>query len=139
MNLVLKRQPSNDVCTHGDMFVGDDWESVTLEDVVRPPGIKIPGQTAIPAGWYRVVITFSNRFQRDLPLLLDVPNFTGVRIHAGNTAADSTGCILVGKERGPTTVMRSREALLPLQAKIQKALDYGDPVYINIYDAEIVE
>ena len=134
MNLVLKRQPSNDACTHGDLFVGDDFECVTLEDVVRD--VKIPGETAIPVGRYRVVITYSNRFKRDLPVLLDVPNFTGVRIHAGNTAADTEGCILVGQERGPTTVMRSRDALLALQAKIQKALDYGDSVYIHIHNAE---
>lgn len=136
MNLVLNRQPSNDSCTHGDLFVGDDFECVTLEDIVRE--VKIPGETAIPAGRYRVVITYSNRFKRDLPLLLDVPNFTGVRIHSGNTAAQTEGCLLVGKERGPTTVMQSRAALLPLQAKIQKALDYGDPVYINIHNAKEV-
>ena len=134
MNLILNRQPSNDVCTHGDLFVGDDFECVTLEDIVRE--VKIPGETAIPAGCYRVVITYSNRFKRELPLLQDVPNFTGVRIHSGNTAADSEGCLLVGKERGPTTVMRSRDALQTLQAKIQKALDYGDPVYINIHNAK---
>ena len=134
MNLVLKRWPSNDVCTHGDLFVGDDFECVTLEDVVRD--VKIPGETAIPAGSYRIIITYSNRFKRDLILLLDVPNFTGIRIHSGNKAADSEGCILVGKERGPTTVMRSRDALLPLQAKIKKALDYGDSVYIHIHNAE---
>lgn len=134
MNLVLKRHLSNDFCTHGDLFVGDEWECCTLEDVVRE--IKIPGQTAIPAGRYRVIINLSNRYKHDLPLLQDVPNFTGVRIHAGNTAANTEGCILVGKERGPTTIMQSRAALVPLQAKIQKALDYGDPVYINIHNAE---
>ena len=132
MNLVLNRQPSNDVCTHGDLYVGDDRECYTLEDIVRE--VKIAGQTAIPAGRYRVVLTFSNRFQRILPLLLDVPNFTGVRIHSGNTAADTEGCVLVGQERGPTTVMRSRAALNILQFKIEQAIVAGEEAWIDIWN-----
>lgn len=61
----------------------------TCEDTVRD-GPKIPGATAIPAGKYKVVITFSNRFQRHLPLLLDVPGFSGIRIHSGNVAETKT-------------------------------------------------
>lgn len=132
MNLVLKRQPSNDVCTHGDLYVGDDFECVTLEDLVRE--VKISGQTAIPPSRYRVVLTFSNRFQRILPLLQDVPNYTGVRIHSGNTAADTEGCILVGQERGPTTVMRSRAALNILQFKIEQAIVAGEEAWIDIWN-----
>ncbi len=132
MNLRLQRQASLEHCTHGDLFIGDDWECYTLEDFVRPEGIKIPGETAIPAGSYRVVITPSFRFQRALPLLLNVPNFEGIRIHPGNTDADTAGCILVGQERGGEMILHSRAALDLLQPKIQAPLDRGEEVWIEI-------
>ena len=133
MNLVLRREESSSTCTHGKLFVEDQFDCFTLEDVVRLEGEKISGQTAIPAGRYRVVLTFSNRFQRILPLLLDVPNYTGIRIHAGNSSGDTEGCILVGQERGPTTVMRSRAALNVLQFKIEEAIVVkGEEVWIEI-------
>ena len=77
------------------MYLDGRFGVLHLEDVVRQ-GEKVPGQTAIPEGIYTVQITFSNRFKRDLPLLLNVPNFEGIRIHPGNTDADTEGCILVG-------------------------------------------
>jgi hypothetical protein len=67
------------------------------------------------------VVTFSNRFQKPLPLLLAVPGFSGVRIHSGNTAADTEGCILVGASDGNPGdgwLGRSREAFATLFAKI---------------------
>ena len=86
-------------------------ECATLEDALilvpdgndnRPiekgtTGFKYPSLTAIPEGRYRLRTTFSQRFQRNTPQLMDVPQFTGIRIHAGNTAADTDGCILLGQ------------------------------------------
>lgn len=136
MNLKLQRKKSANGCTHGDIFNEGIPECFSLEDEVRPDGIKIPGQTAIPVGRYRVIVTFSNRFQKNLPLLENVPNFTGVRIHAGNSSADTEGCILVGQVRSVTTVLHSRAALEILQAKIEQAITAGNKVWIEIKNTE---
>lgn len=128
MTLRLVREPSRDGATLGVLFVDGHFQCFTLEDVVRDvPGMpvsawKVPQQTAIPAGRYRVIVTPSVRFQRPLPLLLDVPGFSGVRIHPGNTAADTEGCLLVGLDRQRGRVLRSRvafELLFPLIEQAQ--------------------
>jgi len=129
MLIEVKRPPSNDKCTIGKLYVNGVFECDTLEDVVRPK--KIAGQTAIPAGEYDVIINMSNRFKRLLPLLVNVPNFDGVRIHAGNTDADTEGCILVGKANGKYSIANSRAAFEKLFAQMQKA----DSIKIKIGDA----
>ena len=82
--------------------------SVTLEDVIRPIGIKVPGQTCIQPGIYAVQLTMSQRFSRVLPLLLNVPMFEGIRIHPGNTSADTGAAFWWGGVRGQ---IRSRKAV----------------------------
>ena len=119
MLIEVKRQKSNDKCTIGKMYIDGVFECYTLEDVVRPK--KIAGQTAIPAGEYDVLINMSNRFKRLLPLLVNVPEFDGVRIHAGNTDADTEGCILVGQSATQYSIANSRAAFEKLFAKMQKA------------------
>ena len=132
MKLKVVRQPSDDTCTLGELFVNDEHECYTLEDVVRPDGApKVFGQTAIPYGTYSVSITFSPHFQRDLPLLADVPDFEGVRIHPGNTAADTEGCLLVGEESGRDQILQSRAAFEPLFAKIRDAISNSEEVTIE--------
>jgi hypothetical protein len=138
MMLQLVRDPSNQFCTFGRLSVDGQFECFTLEDVVREvPGQpveqwKIPEQTAIPSGTYNVIVNMSQHFQKPLPLLLNVAGFDGVRIHSGNTAADTEGCILLGQSEGPAAVLNSRVAFDALFPKIQAALARGETVQIRI-------
>lgn len=86
MKLTLKRIALRPTYTIGKLYIDGEYFCDTCEDTVRMDGKKIPGETAIPFGTYRVVITQSARFKKKLPELLDVPYFVGVRIHAGNYA-----------------------------------------------------
>ena len=117
--------------TISKLTIEGQHECFILEDVVRPAGIKVLGKTAIPPGRYEVVITFSNRFQKPLPLLLRVPNFEGIRIHPGNTAADTEGCLLPGTTRAINSVGGSRSAWAKIFAKIKAAAKVGK-VWIEI-------
>lgn len=135
MKLSLKRFQCGVNCTIGKLFVDGVFECYTCEDVVREDGVKVYGETAIPAGEYGVIVTRSARFGVDMPLLLNVPNFEGIRIHTGNTAADTHGCLLVGQHTNPTGVSSSRLAYAELFPKIQAALDRDEAVSIKIEDA----
>lgn len=97
LHLTVVRTEFTNKYTMGKLLIDGAYFCDTLEDTVRERGVKIPGETAIQAGKYDVILTFSSKFQRTLPLLLDVPNFDGIRIHNGSYAADSQGCILVGE------------------------------------------
>lgn len=118
--------------TIGKMYIDGIDTCYTLEDIIRPEGEKVYGKTAIPAGRYRVDVTPSTRFKRDLPVLLDVPNFTGVRIHSGNSAEDTSGCVLVGLEQKGATLLRSREAMDIVFPQIRDAVQRGEEVWIEI-------
>ena len=121
MLIEVKRFEFKDTYTVGKMYIDNIYECYTLEDVVRK-GAKVNGQTAIPTGTYNLIINHSNRFNRDLPLLENVPNFTGVRIHAGNTSAHTEGCILVGTTwTGKDFIGNSRVAFNKLFDKLKKA------------------
>ena len=138
MKLRLERQPSAHGATIGELTVDMVFECYTLEDEVREiegqpvEAWKVKGQTAIPRGSYNVVVSLSGRFNRDLPLLESVPGFAGIRIHPGNTSADTEGCILPGKGHTDRTVTESRAAFNALFDKIKAALDAGDSVTIEI-------
>ncbi len=129
MNLRLIREPSRYNATLGVLFVDGVFHSFTVEDVIREVAAqpvskwKVPGETAIPAGRYRVQITHSPRFGRRLPILLNVPGFDGIRIHPGNSAADSEGCILPGRARAKGMVLESRSAFDELFALLNMATD----------------
>jgi hypothetical protein len=137
MRLKLIRDEFEEDCTLGKLYNGEHFCCYTLEDKVREISLpverwKIPGMTAIPRGKYRVMLTFSNRFQKYLPELQDVPGFKGIRIHAGNTSEDTEGCILVGMGRGKGVIYESRKALAALQQQIENAIRDGDKVWIDI-------
>jgi len=95
MKLELKRFEFGDTFTIGKFYINGIYHAYSLEDKVRE-GKKLNGQTAIPTGTYDVIVDVSARFGKSLPHILNVPNFTGVRIHAGNTSKDTEGCILLG-------------------------------------------
>jgi hypothetical protein len=121
MVITIKRLYKTDTSVIGELLVNGVWECFTLEDAERP--VKIKGETAIPKGTYRVIINESNRFKRLLPLLIDVPNFEGVRIHSGNSNHDTEGCILVGQTRNKNYIGQSRKAFEKLFKKMQVAKD----------------
>lgn len=139
MKIELKRKRLTDKATLGELYLDGVFECVTLEDVVRdfgPNGAgKLFGETAIPAGTYRVVINMSNRFKRLMPLLLAVPYFTGIRMHSGNRSANTEGCILLGSEiGGDDLITRSTIAFTSFFTKLQAALMKGEEAWITITD-----
>lgn len=105
LNLRLIREPSQFGSTLGALYINGRWFCWTLEDQLREvPGQpvaawKLKGETAIPAGRYRMQLSPSARFKRILPELLNVPGFVGIRFHRGNTHVDTEGCPLVGSGR----------------------------------------
>jgi hypothetical protein len=112
-----------------------DWHDTTyryhtLEDKVRDK--KIYGRTAIAAGKYEVKLTYSPRFQHNMPLLMNVPEFVGVRIHIGNTENDTEGCILVGRSRSQSQLLYSRAAYNELMQVLQEVLGERKQIYIDI-------
>src|SRR5262245_50521848 len=119
MQLFLRRKWKTDKSSIGELFIDGEFECYTLEDVDRDSAPKVYGQTAIPEGLYHVILNHSERFNRELPLLLDVPGFQGIRIHDGNTDKDTLGCILVGQFMGKDFIGQSRAALAALMAKLK--------------------
>lgn len=117
MKLKLERIYKAPTYTIGKLSIDGVYFCDTLEDFVRPNGEKVYGQTAIPKGTYKVILNVSNRFKCLMPLLLNVPMFEGIRIHSGNTDADTHGCILVGINNVKGKITNSRmtyERLMPL-------------------------
>lgn len=142
MKIDVIREKFANSFTRGRLFINGEYFCDTLEDTDRRlektdnlatiKARKVQGKTAIPAGDYKLILTPSNRFKRDLPLILDVPAFEGVRIHSGNTAEDTEGCILVGKYNNKGMVLQSRDTFARLFAEICKALEAGEEISLKI-------
>ena len=134
MKIVLKRIALRDTYTIGKLYIDDKYICDTVEDKVRDinkNGVfdngekKVYGETAIPYGTYEVKWTYSNRFKKYMPEILSVPNFSGIRIHSGNTAADSLGCIIVGENKVVGKVLNSRATVNKLYPIIEKGCKDG--------------
>ena len=147
MELILTRIAKRKTYTIGRLAirkeVNDEYLAGTADeyfcDTLEPTwrnyahgGRKIKGRSAIPEGRYAVVISWSPKMKAWLPILLGVPNFEGIRIHAGNTAEDTEGCILVGKNKLVGQVVDSRIWLHRLKQKIVEAKDRGEAVWLTI-------
>lgn len=105
------------------------YHGMSREDVLAK---KIKGATAIPRGTYNVIYTYSPRFKRKLPLIENVTGYEGVRIHPGNTAKDTEGCIIVGQNLKAGMVLNSREWTEKLITKMQTAWSKGEKVKLKI-------
>lgn len=140
MKLTLNRRPSLGGATIGELLENGTRICFTLEDEIREiPGLpvgnwKVKGATAIPAGEYRVTLEDSPRFGPDTLTINSVPGFTGVRMHGGNTAADTEGCPLLGLRVTATSIEggSSRPAVSLVTQRVRAALASGEQVWIDI-------
>ena len=133
--------------TISKLYIDGKYYCDTIEDTVRDLPLECPytsrgqscrcnekiySETAIPAGTYKVIVTMSNKFGRELPLLVDVPHFLGIRIHRGNTSKDSSGCIIVGENKVKGTVINSTKYEIDITKKIKEAIANGENVEIIV-------
>lgn len=134
MELKLNRIFLGSSATIGELLVNDKYLCDTLEDRVRPEGEKVYGKTAIPEGMYEVKLTHSPRFKKILPEILNVPNFSGIRIHTGNSSKDTEGCILVGTWDGEKEdwVGNSRIAFDELMPLLEEATNNKEKITITV-------
>jgi hypothetical protein len=129
LDLISTRRWYTSTSTISEFFVGQtamERFCFVLEDTARAPGIKIPGETAIPAGRYRVIVDWSNRFRKYSLHILDVPNFAGIRIHSGNTDKDTEGCLLVGKARALNALFGSHDAFVALWDRLTEQAGFNE-------------
>lgn len=142
MELKLERTTFTERSTIGTLSVNGKQECFILEDHDRGMDdsmsleqinkMKVYGKTAIPSGRYEVAITMSNRFKKELPILLNVKGYEGIRIHPGNTDADTLGCLLPGRKKGVDSVAESTLAFNALFDKMKLAKRAGERIFITI-------
>lgn len=132
MFILLHRIARRANYTIGRLSIEDEYFCDTLEPTEREGGVKIMGKTAIPKGVYRILMTYSPRMRKIAPLLLNVPDFEGVRIHSGNTYNDTEGCILCGFNTVVGKLTQSKKTTDALAAKISNAIKKGEQVHIKV-------
>lgn len=153
MTIKIDRKYKKETYTIGNLYVDGRWICSTLEDrdrgleqsdtVAYIRGVKIPGETAIPTGRYRITLDVVSpkyngvKWYRDfcggrMPRLLNVPGFEGILIHPGNGPLDTAGCILVGLNTSKGRLTASRSKFMELYKLMKKANDKGELIYIEI-------
>lgn len=134
MEIKLVREVFTETSTIGSLYINGVFECFTLEDKDRKleaGGQKVYAKTAIPRGKYNVINSFSNRFQKYLPEIQNVPQFAGIRIHPGNTADHSEGCVLLGTTKAKDFIGNSKVAFAAFFKKIQ-AVEKKEKITIEI-------
>ena len=138
IKLRLERLYKGSKYTIGKLYINDEYFCDTIEDIDR--GLKssmsieyikkkkVYAETAIPTGTYKIEMTYSSKFKRILPLLVDVKGFSGIRIHRGNTEKDSSGCIVIGENKVKGRVINST----PYEVVLVKRLLDEDDIEITI-------
>lgn len=135
ITLKIKRHTFTEKETIGKLFVDGVFFSDTLEDKDRKlenGGVKVPAETAIPRGEYEVTVDWSNRFQKYMIHVLNVPGFEGVRIHGGRDIGSSAGCPLVGKILPDNTLAESRIYSEKLFNLVDAAIKKGQKVKLIV-------
>lgn len=142
MIIEIKRLYKKADYTIGKMYIDGEYFCDTLEDTDRGltqimtlseiKEVKEYGRTAIPTGRYQVAYTYSQRFKKHLPLLLNVPAFEGVRIHSGNTHNDTEGCILLGENKAVGKVLNSRKTMDEFLRILKPAIEACEDIWITI-------
>lgn len=133
MKIKLVRKKGTAGFTEGRLYIDDDFECFTVEDAER--AVKVQNKTAIPKGEYPITISMSTRFKKMLIEVQNVPNFTGVRIHSGNSSKDTEGCIIVGsinEREDDDWVSGSRIAYDRLHKKVKQALSAKHIVTLEV-------
>ena len=141
MQIKLIRKEFTNTSTIGELSIDGTFFCYTLEDVVRDKNndgdlddtgeAKVYGKTAIPKGKYEVIINYSNRFKQQMPLLLNVKGFEGIRIHKGNTAEHTHGCILLGKSKSKNFIGVSNLAYNEFMTTLRK-VGKTEKIFIEI-------
>jgi hypothetical protein len=142
MEILIKREYKKKDYTISKMYINGEYFCDTLEDTDRGltqvmtlaeiKEVKEDGRTAIPIGRYQVAYTYSPRFKKHLPLLLQVPAFEGVRIHSGNTHKDTEGCILLGENKAVGKVLNSRKTMDEFLRILKPAIEACEDIWITI-------
>lgn len=142
MEILVKREYKKKDYTIGHVYINGEYFCDSLEDTDRGltsimtlseiKEVKEYGRTAIPTGRYPIAYTYSNRFKKHLPLLLQVPAFEGLRIHSGNTHKDTEGCILLGVNRAVGKVLDSRKTMDEFLRILKPAIEACEDIWITI-------